>query len=291
MFLSEKGADETRKLNGVVLSIHAGAKSNSIEEIKNYEQFQQRIKYDISKQWVDVMEVGQLKDIDVHLQIIFPATGLEKPLIVCSDNHKITDYFVEAPLWFRADPTFRGLLMILREPRDRVYIGERPPEKLRVEQNPTKYIRGIAFDRRPGRLQSEHWFSGSIPFNTGLVAIVGNKGSGKSALSDTLGLLGATKHPDSFSFLSRERFRHPVAGRAADFEATLEWESGEKVTRCLADILKPEEVERVKYLPQDHVEKVCNELVGMGEEGFERELKSVIFSHVPEVRATKSCDA
>ena len=40
----------------------------------------------------------------------------------------------------------------------------------------------------------------------------------------------------------------------------------------------------MKYLPQDHLEKVCNELVGLGEEGFERELKSVIFSHVPEVR-------
>ena len=279
----EKGAEETRKLQGVV-SIHAGAKSNSIEEIKNSEQFQQRIKYDITRQWVDLMEVGQLRDIDTHLKVIFPDTGLDKPLIVCSDNHKITEYSVKAPLWFRADPTFRGLLMILREPRDRVYIGERPPEKVRVEQNPTKYVRGISFQRKPGRLNSEHWFSGSIPFNSGLVAIVGNKGSGKSALSDTLGLLGATKNPDSFSFLCRERFRHPTAGHAADFDAILEWESGEKVTRCLADILKSEEVERIKYLPQDHVEKVCNELVGTGEEGFERELKSVIFSHVPEVQ-------
>ena len=58
------------------------------------------------------MEIGQLKDIDIHLKVIFPDTGLEKPLIICSDNHKITEYFVKAPLWFRADPTFRGLLMI-----------------------------------------------------------------------------------------------------------------------------------------------------------------------------------
>ena len=77
----EQGAEETRKLGGVV-SIHAGAKSNSIEEIKNTEQFQQRIKYDITRQWVDLMEVGQLKDIEVHLKTIFPAIGLDKPLIV-----------------------------------------------------------------------------------------------------------------------------------------------------------------------------------------------------------------
>ena len=84
--------------------------------------------------------------------------------------------------------------------------------------------------------------------------------------------------------MSKERFRHPTAGYAKHFEATIEWESGEKVTRCLADTLKPEEVERLKYLPQDHVERVCNELAVIGEEGFERELKSVIFSHVPEAK-------
>lgn len=276
-----KGAEEARKLGGVV-SIHAGAKSNSIEGIENKEQFQQRIKYDITKTWVDLMEIGQLKDIDAHLNIIYPKTGLDRPLIICSDNHKITEYSVKVPLWFRADPTFRGLLMVLREPRDRVFIGDRPPEIVRVEKNPTKHIRSISFQRKAETPTSQEWFNGSVIFNPGLVAIVGNKGSGKSALSDTLGLLGATKNADSFSFLSKERFRHPTEGYAEYFDATIQWESDEEVTRCLAGIIKPEEVERIKYLPQNHVEKVCNELVGLGEEGFEQELKSVIFSHVPE---------
>jgi len=71
----EKGANETHKLGGVV-SIHAGSKSNSIESISNKEQFQQRIKYDITKKWIDLMEIGQIKDIDVHLNTIFPKTGL-----------------------------------------------------------------------------------------------------------------------------------------------------------------------------------------------------------------------
>ncbi len=123
----EDGAAKTRELGGVV-SIHAGAKSNSIEGISNKEQFQQRIKYDITKSHVDLMEIGQLKDIDGHFNAIFPATGLDKPLVLCSDNHNVSEYAVKAPLWFRADPTFRGLLMVLREPRDRVHIGDRPPE-------------------------------------------------------------------------------------------------------------------------------------------------------------------
>ena len=279
----EKGAKLTRELGGVV-SIHAGTKSNSIEGIENHEQFQQRIKYDITKQWVDLMEIGQLKDIDVHLSIIFPKTGLDRPLVICSDNHNIAQYSVKAPLWFRADPTFRGLLMVLREPHARVFIGERPPEVARVEQNLTKYIRGVSFNRKATAPASEKWFSGSLLFNPGLVAIVGNKGSGKSALSDTLGLLGSTKNADSFSFLSKDRFRRPVGGHAGHFEATIEWCSDEEGTKGLADTIGPEEVERIKYLPQEHVEKVCNELVGLGEEGFERELKSVIFSHVPEAQ-------
>lgn len=277
----EKGAKAIRELGGSV-SIHAGTKTNSIECIKNTEQFQQRIKYDITKEWVDILEIGQLKDIDIHLNIIFPNTGLNKPLVICSDNHKISNYTVKSPLWLRADPMFRGLLMILREPRERIYIGDRPPEMVRVEQNPTKYISGISFQRKPELPATERWFSGDISFNPGLVAIIGNKGSGKSALVDTIGLTGASKNGDSFSFLHKDRFRHPKVGYAEHFEATLKWKSGEEVTRCLMDTIKPEEIERVKYLPQGHIEKICNELVRTGEKGFEQELKNVIFSHVPE---------
>jgi predicted ATP-dependent endonuclease of OLD family len=277
------GATLTHELGGIV-SIHAGDKSNSIEGISNREEFQKRLKFDIANAYVDLMEIGQIKDIESHWKIIFPATGLERPLVICSDNHNIKDYKVKVPLWFRADPTFRGLLMVLREPRDRVFIGARPLELARVEQNATKYIHGVSFGRRPSAPTAEQWFTGDVEFNHGLVAIVGNKGSGKSALSDTLGLLGSTKNSAFFSFLSPKRFRHPTEGRADSFDATLTWESGEKVTRSLAESIKAEEVERLKYLPQDHVERVCNELTGAGEEGFEQELKSVIFSHVPDTK-------
>ena len=172
--------------------------------------------------------------------------------------------------------------MMLREPRDRVHIGDRPLSVIRAEQNPTKYVHGITFRRRSTTSTEDQWFSGEVPFNPGLVAIIGNKGSGKSALADTLGLLGATKNGESFSFLSRERFRHPTMGRADQFDATLTWNSGESITRCLSEAVQSEEVERIKYLPQHYVDKVCNEVAGIDEEGFEQELKSVIFSHVPE---------
>ena len=195
----EKGAKQARELGGVV-SIHAGGKSNSIEGIKNNEQFQQRIKYDIAKTWVDLMEIGQLKDIDVHINIIFPATGLDKPLIICSDNHNVKEYSIKVPLWFRADPTFRGLLMVLREPHDRVYIEPNPKKQLASSRIRPSTFAGFHFSVKRGAPFSEKWFNGSIAFNPGLIAIVGNKGSGKSALADTIGLLGAHENAESFSF-------------------------------------------------------------------------------------------
>lgn len=277
----EQGAAETRKLGGVV-SIHAGAKSNSLEGIKNKEQFQQKIKFDISDRWVDIFEIGQIKDIDIHLNMVFPATGLNKPLMICSDNHDISQYELKTNLWLRADPTFRGLLMVLREPQSRVYVGDCPEELSRIEKNKTKYIRRVQYHRKATAPGSEKWFAGEVVFNPGLVAIVGNKGSGKSALADTIGHLGGSNNKDSFSFLCKKRFQHPKSGLATHFDASIEWASGEILSRPLSEMAPAEEVERVKYLPQEHVEKVCNELAGVGERNFEQELKAVIFSHVPE---------
>ena len=268
--------------HGGIVSVHAGTKANSIEGLKNSDAIKQVVKKDLVRNHIDIYELGKISDEAAYKEIVFPHLDRPIPLICCSDNHKIAEY--EAPpLWVRADPAFRGLLMVLREP-DRVFLGARPAQLVRVEQNPTKYVRSISFARKDGAPDAEKWFSGSIEFNPGLIAVIGNKGSGKSALVDTLGLLGATKNAGSFSFLSGSRFRHPVTNLAQYFEATIKWESPEEVTRALTDEVPTTEPERVKYLPQDHVEKVCNELAGTGEAGFEKELKSVIFSHVPEAQ-------
>jgi hypothetical protein len=73
-----------------------------------------------------------------------------------------------------------------------------------------------------------------------------------------------------------------VIGPAVHFVATVEWATGECSTRCLSDTAPSEEVERLKYLPQDHVEDICNQLIEAGNGSFfENELKTVIFSHVP----------
>lgn len=113
--ISDKGGDERVYVGiaeasklfaelGGLITIHAGEKSNSIEGIKNREQFQRRIKYDVAKNYVDILEIGQLKDVLRYKDIVFPVTQLSLPLIVGSDSHDINEYEAAPPCWIKADP-------------------------------------------------------------------------------------------------------------------------------------------------------------------------------------------
>jgi len=270
-----------RKLKGVI-SIHAGEKSNSIEDIKNSEQFQQRIKFDIAKDFVSILEVGQIKQVTSYTDIVFPRTKLYLPIIIGSDNHNINDY--SSPnCWLKANPTFLGLRQVINEPVDRVFLGEKPDILRHLELNKTKYIKSVHFDKEPQSSLSEKWFpSDPVEFNYGLVAIIGNKGNGKSALADTIGLLGNCPHHDSFSFLNEDQFRHAKHNKANQFNAELEWYSGESLKKKLSDGYSPNIVESVIYIPQFHLETICDELKGGKEGKFNKEIRQVIFSRIPQ---------
>lgn len=60
----------------------------------------------------------------------------------------------------------------------------------------------------------------------------------------------------------------------------MQWHDGPPRTRPLSDAVTQDEPERVKYLPQNFVETVCNDLATPGGGEFERELKKVVFSKV-----------
>lgn len=273
--------DVFSKLGGLI-SMHAGAKSNSIEGIENKEQFQQRIKYDITKQFVDILEIGQIKDVERYLDIVFPATGLERPLIIGSDNHNINDYTIPSPCWLKADPTFLGLKEVINEPLERVYIGEKPNILGYLNDNQTRFIQSLSFTKTHESTIDEKWFSGvNLKFNFGLIAIIGNKGTGKSALADVLGLLGNCPHEESFPFLQQDQFRHPRGNKAKSFNALLTWQSGDTIRKNLDDRYDPSSIETIRYIPQFHLEAICDELKGGKEGRFNEELKQVIFSRVP----------
>ena len=208
-----------------------------------------------------------------------------KPCIHGSDAHDYDSLFApdqHRHLWIKADPTFEGLRQLLYEPESRVYIGEEPPAVSRVNERSTKYIDSLTFVRDENAGDDAKWFSGTVALNPGLVAIIGNKGSGKSALSDVIGLLGDTRTSRHFSFLAPGRFLNPRTHLANLFRARLQWRSGAVVNRALGDPIDETAPETVKYIPQNYLEEICSELLESHNTMFDQELKDVIFSHVSE---------
>jgi ABC-type lipoprotein export system ATPase subunit len=274
----KEASDLIHELGGKV-SIHAGSKTNTIENITNALSYKQAIKEEVVE-LIDIYEVGKSSDIPDYIKDVFPHIRKNPPLILCSDNHNINKYEVKTNLWIKADPTFKGLLQTIIEPRDRVFVGDLPPVITRIGANKTKYIKTVKINRAADTTHpDEVWFNNiSLNLNSELVAIIGNKGNGKSALADIIGLVGNTRNYAHFSFLQEEKFREPRDNKSYYFEGLLEWESGQVDKRRLSDDPEEHELEKVKYFPQKYLELLCS---AVQKDEFERELKNVIFSHVP----------
>lgn len=192
------------------------------------------------------------------------------------------DFPSQRVTWIKGDPTWRGLQQAIKEPQKRCFIGALPPKLQRVSNNKTFYIDEISLAKVDGSTLAESWFDGcSVPLNSDLVAIIGNKGSGKSALADVLALVGNSQQHSHFSFLKPDRFRGKAGEPARQFEGELRWLAGEPTRANLADNPAADRVELVRYVPQGRFEALCNEHVTGRSENFERELRSVIFSHIP----------
>lgn len=192
------------------------------------------------------------------------------------------DFPSQRVTWIKSDPTWRGLQQAIREPQKRCFIGVVPPKLHRVSNNKTFYFDEISLAKVDGSPLGETWFDGcKVPLNSDLVAIIGNKGSGKSALADVLALVGNSQQHTHFSFLKPDRFRGKAGEPARQFAGELRWLAGEPTRANLADNPAADRVELVRYVPQGRFEALCNEHVTGRSENFERELRSVIFSHIP----------
>ena len=199
-----------------------------------------------------------------------------------NDKRGYGDFPSGKATWIKADPTFHGLLQAIMEPAKRSFIGKQPPKLSEIDENKTFFIDTLAVHRCSGSA-AEVWLDGcNLPLNPDLVAIIGNKGSGKSALADIIALLGNSKQKAHFSFLKKDRFRGKSGEPAKHFEGTLIWCDSSNQKRNLNDDPPEDNVELVRYIPQGHFEELCNDHVSRRSDTFEKELRGVIFSHAGE---------
>ena len=202
---------------------------------------------------------------------------------VVSDSYGI---FLE-PTWIKSDLTFEGLKQIIFEPQNRVYIGKEPEIERRVRENKTKYINALHITNIDGyKGQHGTWFSEEqILLGKELNAIIGNKGNGKSAVTDIIGLLGNShnqtynnpkrKSEELFSFLSKEKFLKRRC--AKNFTGRLVWYEGESDWKPLDAEVSKNLPEKVEYLPQKYLERICADIA---DDEFRTTLNKVIFRYV-----------
>lgn len=100
--------------------------------------------------------------------------GSIKPCIMCSDAHSLADIGIfpnNRITWIKADTTFEGLMQIVYEPEDRVFIGDQYPD-----QKPDYQVIDSV------TINHSEFHSSCIPLNPNLNVIIGGKSSGKSIL-------------------------------------------------------------------------------------------------------------
>lgn len=174
--------------------------------------------------------------------------------------------------WIKGELTFDALRQACIDPEGRAYVGDAAP----VQALPSQVVSQIHLTNAPWAAMP------TIPLNPGLVAIIGARGSGKTALADIIAaacdaITGWSGDVNvSPSFLVRAQ---PLLGCA---QVTLTWGGGGTVTRALngSDANGPFTYPRARYLSQQFVEELCSSQGAS--EGLIQEVERVIFEAHPD---------
>lgn len=203
--------------------------------------------------------------------------GALKPCLHGSDAHETAKVGVpdgDRYSWVKGGAHFDSLNQAVIDPSGRAFVGLAPP----IRATPSQVISRVS-------LQNAHWAATPIvDLNPGLVAIIGARGSGKTALADAIaaGCDAASEHLSPASFLIR-------AGELLEGTSVkLEWGSGDPCVRDLLDYEYDPELDgrfpRARYLSQKFVEELCS-ADGMTD-ALLHEIERVIFDAHPEKDGT-----
>lgn len=195
--------------------------------------------------------------------------GGSKPCIHGSDAHDLDTVgqpALQRFCWIKGDLSFESLHQACIEPDGRSFIGSAPP----TCALPSQIIATITLSNAP-------WVTAEpIPLNPGLVAIIGARGSGKTALAD---LIGAGASAGQWS--NKRSFLYRAQDLLACSSVTLSWADGQVETTPLHPDADDDwrQPTRVRYLSQQFVEQLCS-AEGLTDELL-AEIERVIFQAHP----------
>ena len=175
--------------------------------------------------------------------------GGPKPCLHGSDGHDLKrsgapdgDRFS----WIKGDPTFDALRQACIDPACRAFVGPTPP----VSAFPSQVIRGITIN------SAADWAATpTVSLNPGLVAIIGARGSGKTALADIIAA-GCDALP---AMTNTQSFLHRAREFLGQTSVTIDWAEGDPAHRDLLenfDWIEPSP--RARYLSQQFVDELCS---------------------------------
>lgn len=193
-----------------------------------------------------------------------------KPCLHGSDAHSLAkagEPDGDRRCWIKGDLTFDSLRQTCIEPEERAFIGSEPPRGALDSHT----INSVSVTNAP-------WIAnGAVELNAGLVAVIGARGSGKTALADLIaaGGLALSPHLNERSFILRAK------QYLGDSVAELHWASGEKSGNELAqtDMENLLASPYVQYLSQQFVDQLCS-AEGLND-ALVAEIERVIFNAHP----------
>lgn len=197
-----------KELDGVT-TIHAGEKSNTIENITHSLPHGEAQKTEIANQ-IDFYELGKIDDKEGYLKIVFPTIGKHLPMIICSDNHNINNYKLKENCWIKADCTFEGLKQVIYEPKQRVRIQSLKPH----EKAEYQVIDSV-------QITHSDFYSQKIFLNQNLNSIIGGRSTGKSVLLGSIAKKLNCEKEVKFENEEYTKFVNEVVG-----SLTVTWKDG-----------------------------------------------------------------
>ncbi len=239
---------------GGITTIHAGEKSNSIENITHSLPHGEAQKTEIAN-LIDFYELGKVDDKEGYINIVFPAIKKHIPMIIASDNHNIKKYVLKENCWIKADKTFEGLKQIIYEPEERVRIQREVPESEKLEN---LIIENIRFSSSNSKFTPQRIF-----FNKNLNVIIGGKSSGKSILLYEIArTLYANVNDDVLRFKdvednNRVKDLYNLSENDINYDFTVELYS--KSIQSKKDRQEQSSIlPSIKYIPQNHLSNLVD---------------------------------